>query len=66
MPALALQNGYRFMAVAVTISFFGLQSGAMLVTVVGVLVEVPVMLSVCNFCNKTRAWFPSESKQKSV
>jgi ACR3 family arsenite transporter len=27
---------------------------------VGVLVEVPVMLSVCSFCNRTRHWFPAE------
>jgi hypothetical protein len=33
-------------------------SGATLATVVGVLVEVPVMLSVCAFCNRTRRWFP--------
>ena len=30
--------------------------GALLVTLVGVLVEVPVMLSVCNMCNQTRGW----------
>jgi len=30
--------------------------------VVGVLVEVPVMLSVCSFCNRTRHWFPVEAK----
>ena len=29
-----------------------------LATVVGVLIEVPVMLSVCSFCNRTRHWFP--------
>jgi len=28
--------------------------------VVGVLIEVPVMLSVCSFCNRTRHWFPQE------
>ncbi|MHA7816806.1 MAG: ACR3 family arsenite efflux transporter [Pseudohaliea sp.] len=46
------------LAVAVAISLFGLQSGAALATVVGVLVEVPVMLSLVAFANRTRHWFP--------
>lgn len=46
------------LAVAVAISLFGLQSGAALATVVGVLVEVPVMLSLVAFINKTSHWFP--------
>lgn len=46
------------LAVAVAISLFGLNSGAALATVVGVLVEVPVMLSLVAFANKTRHWFP--------
>jgi ACR3 family arsenite transporter len=46
------------LAVAVAITLFGADSGAALATVVGVLVEVPVMLSVCAFCNRTRHWFP--------
>ena len=45
------------LAVAVAISLFGLDSGAALATVVGVLVEVPVMLSLVNFANRTRHWF---------
>ncbi|TVZ39212.1 ACR3 family arsenite transporter [Alteromonadaceae bacterium 2753L.S.0a.02] len=45
------------LAVAVAISLFGLQSGAALATVVGVLVEVPVMLSLVAFANRTRHWF---------
>lgn len=45
------------LAVAVAISLFGLQSGAALATVVGVLVEVPVMLTLVSFANKTRRWF---------
>lgn len=45
------------LAVAVAISLFGLHSGAALATVVGVLVEVPVMLSLVYFANKTRHWF---------
>jgi len=45
------------LAVAVAISLFGLQSGAALATVVGVLVEVPVMLSLVGLANRTRHWF---------
>ena len=45
------------LAVAVAISLFGLHSGAALATVVGVLVEVPVMLSLVWFANRTRSWF---------
>ena len=46
------------LAVAVAISLFGLNSGAALATVVGVLVEVPVMLSLVAFANRTRQRFP--------
>ena len=45
------------LAVAVAISLFGLQSGAALATVVGVLVEVPVMLTLVRIANNTRSWF---------
>ena len=45
------------LAVAVAISLFGLQSGATLATVVGVLVEVPVMLTLVKIANSTRHWF---------
>ncbi len=45
------------LAVAVAISLFGLNSGAALATVVGVLVEVPVMLSLVAFANRTQHWF---------
>jgi len=47
------------LAVAVAISLFGLNSGAALATVVGVLVEVPVMLSLVAIANRTRHWFPA-------
>jgi ACR3 family arsenite transporter len=47
------------LAVAVAISLFGLQSGAALATVVGVLVEVPVMLSLVAIINRSRHWFPT-------
>jgi ACR3 family arsenite transporter len=46
------------LAVAVAIALFGLQSGAALVTVVGVLVEVPIMLALVRFANATRGHFP--------
>lgn len=49
------------LAVAVAISLFGLQSGAALATVVGVLVEVPVMLTLVAFANRTRHWFDHQS-----
>jgi ACR3 family arsenite transporter len=45
------------LAVAVAISLFGLNSGAALATVVGVLVEVPVMLSLVALVNRTQHWF---------
>lgn len=48
------------LAVAVAISLFGLNSGAALATVVGVLVEVPVMLSLVAFSNRTQHWFKYE------
>ena len=47
------------LAVAVAISLFGLTSTAALATVVGVLIEVPVMLSLVSFANRTRQWFPA-------
>ena len=47
------------LAVAVAISLFGLNSGAALATVVGVLVEVPVMLSLVAIVNRTHRWFPT-------
>ncbi len=46
------------LAVAVAISLFGLSSGAALATVVGVLTEVPVMLSLVAIAKRTRGWFP--------
>ena len=45
------------LAVAVAVSLFGLESGAALATVVGVLIEVPVMLSLVAFANRTKGWF---------
>jgi ACR3 family arsenite transporter len=48
------------LAVAVAISVFGLSSGATIVTVVGVLVEVPVMLTLVKIANRTKNWFPTK------
>lgn len=55
--ALIGASNFFELAVATAIALFGPASGAALATVVGVLVEVPVMLSVCSFCNRTRHWF---------
>jgi ACR3 family arsenite transporter len=46
---------------ATVITLFGAEFGAALATVVGVLVEVPVMLSVCGIRNRTRHWFTREA-----
>ena len=52
------------LAVAVAISLFGLNSGAALATVVGVLVEVPVMLSLVAIINRTHHWFEDDQKKQ--
>lgn len=57
--ALIGTSNFFELAVAVAIGLFGLNSGAALVTVVGVLVEVPVMLSLVWFANRTRERFPA-------
>lgn len=59
--ALIAASNFFELAVATSIALFGPQSGAALATVVGVLVEVPVMLSVCAACNQTRHWFSFET-----
>jgi arsenite transporter len=59
--ALIGASNFFELAVATSIALFGPGSGAALATVVGVLVEVPVMLSVCGVCNRTRGWFPAQA-----
>jgi ACR3 family arsenite transporter len=60
--ALIGASNFFELAVATAITLFGPESGAALATVVGVLVEVPVMLSVCAVCNRTRGWFPGQAR----
>ena len=55
--ALIGASNFFELAVAVAITLFGPTSPAALATVVGVLVEVPVMLSVCRVCNQSRDWY---------
>jgi len=57
--ALIGASNFFELAVATAIALYGPGSGAALATVVGVLVEVPVMLSVCRACVATRSWFPA-------
>jgi ACR3 family arsenite transporter len=59
--ALIGASNFFELAVAVAITLFGPESGAALACVVGVLVEVPVMLSVVAICNRTRHWFPARA-----
>jgi ACR3 family arsenite transporter len=58
--ALIGASNFFELAVAAAISLFGLDSGAALATVVGVLVEVPVMLSVVWIVNRSRGWYEAE------
>jgi ACR3 family arsenite transporter len=46
-------------AIATAVMLFGLSSGAALATVVGVLIEVPLMLALVSFCKRTKSCFPS-------
>lgn len=57
-PAAMIGASNHFeVAIATAVMLFGLSSGAALATVVGVLIEVPVMLMLVNFCRRTSGWF---------
>jgi arsenite transporter len=64
--ALIGTSNFFELAVAVAISLFGLNSGAALATVVGVLVEVPVMLSLVAIANRTQGWFQPEARPREL
>lgn len=56
-------------AIATAVMLFGLSSGAALATVVGVLIEVPLMLMLVSFCQRTKGWFrqePTESRNPNL
>ncbi len=57
--ALIGASNFFELAVATAIALFGFESGAALATVVGVLVEVPVMLSVVRIVNASKGWYES-------
>jgi ACR3 family arsenite transporter len=57
--ALIGASNFFELAVATAIALFGFESGAALATVVGVLIEVPVMLSVVGIVNRSRNWYES-------
>ena len=63
--ALIGASNFFELAVATAIALFGPGSGAALATVVGVLIEVPVTLSVCSVCNRTRHWFPAAEASRA-
>ena len=64
--ALIGASNFFELAVAAAISVFGLHSGAALATVVGVLVEVPVMLSVVKIVKSSRGWYEAGAGQHSA
>jgi ACR3 family arsenite transporter len=61
--ALIGASNFFELAVAAAISLFGFQSGAALATVVGVLIEVPVMLLVVKIANATQGWYGSAARK---
>lgn len=66
-PAAMIGASNHFeVAIATAVMLFGLSSGAALATVVGVLIEVPVMLMLVKTCLLTRRWFPGVGPEDSV
>ncbi len=63
-PAAMIGASNHFeVAIATSVMLFGLSSGAALATVVGVLIEVPLMLMIVGFCKRTAAWFDNPDDQ---
>lgn len=66
-PAALIGASNHFeVAIATAITLFGLNSGAALATVVGVLIEVPVMLMLVELCKRTAPWFPREPEKATL
>lgn len=66
-PAALIGASNHFeVAIATAVVLFGLNSGAALATVVGVLIEVPVMLMLVEFCKHTARWFPREPEKATL
>lgn len=66
-PAALIGASNHFeVAIATAVTLFGLNSGAALATVVGVLIEVPVMLMLVEFCKHTAAWFPRTPEKATL
>ncbi|MDJ0845091.1 ACR3 family arsenite efflux transporter [Crocosphaera sp.] len=66
-PAALIGASNHFeVAIATAVMLFGLNSGAALATVVGVLIEVPVMLMLVQFCKKTASWFPRNPEKATL
>jgi len=66
-PAALIGASNHFeVAIATAVMLFGLNSGAALATVVGVLIEVPVMLMLVEICKRTAAWFPREPEKATL
>ena len=64
--ALIGASNFFELAVATAIALFGFQSGAALATVVGVLVEVPVMLSVVRIVRASRGWYEAGARRHAA
>ncbi len=66
-PAAIIGASNHFeVAIATAVVLFGLNSGAAVATVVGVLIEVPVMLMLVRFCLRTQSWFPATADSTAI